>query len=262
MSDLIERLPRRLLFAALIGLSAGLVLLPADAQESGGWRLGVAQVPDAPAPGAKPRTLVRLEALAAQAVPDSAPLQALTLDQALERLQADQLDAWVGIVPEDAALPGGVQRRALAWSASPMAILRVDTDIHDWTALAGRTVCLSADGRFVGELNARFAAIEQVYPSATDALLALRTGQCDAAVQDEDFLRQLLTYPEWRKFSAQLQPYRKLALAQLRRADLPVSGRQALQQALSAASLQHAVQEQVKAIAFEVYLDQTVPDCH
>lgn len=264
MSESSKRLRRSLIFAGLIGLSAGWFLLPsgADAQAAGGWRLGVEQLPDAQVPGAKPRTPVRVEALAVGTVQNGAPPQALGVDRALEQLQSDQLDAWVGIVPGDAALPGGVQRQELEWSASPMAILRTDTDIHDWAALAGRTVCLSADGRFVGELSARFAAIEQVYPSATDALLALRVGQCDAAVQDESFLRQLLTYPEWRKFSAQLAPYRRMGLTQLRRAGLSASGRRALQQAMGPAGLQHEVQEQAKAIAFEVYLDQTVPDCH
>lgn len=248
--------------AASIGLSAWLAPLPANAQEAGGWRLGVAQVPDTPLPGAKPRTPVRIETLAVQSVQDSAPLQAVALDRALAQLRDGQLDAWVGVAPDDVVLPDGVQRRTLDWSVSPSAMMRTDTDIHDWAALAGRTVCLSADGRFVGELSARFAAIEQVYPSATDALLALRIGQCDAAVLDESFLRQLLAYPEWRKFSAQLAPYRQAGLTQLRRAELPASGRQALAQALNPASLQKAVREQAKTIAFEVYLDQTVPDCH
>ncbi|MGB6009580.1 ABC transporter substrate-binding protein [Castellaniella sp.] len=257
---------RRRAGAAIVGWSVavGLIWLPAGAgaQEAGGWRLGVAQVPGAPVPGAKPRTPVRIEVLAAQATQGSAPVQAVALDQALAQLRDGELDAWVGVVPSDATLPDGVQRRDVAWSASPLAILRTDTDIHDWAALAGRTVCLSADGRYVGELSARFAAIEQVYPSAADALLALRTGRCDAAVEDEDFLRQLLKYPEWRKFSAQLAPYRQGTLTRLWRADLPVAGREVLRQALSPAVLRQAAQEQAKAIAFEVYLDQSVPDCH
>lgn len=257
---------RRRAGAALIGcgFAAGLAVLPAGAlaQESTGWRLGVAQVPASPAPGAKPRTPVRVEVLAMQATQGSAPVQAVALDDALERLRDDALDAWVGVAPADAPLPDGVLRREVDWSASPLAILRTDTDIHDWTALSGRTVCLSADGRYVGELSARFAAIEQVYPAAADALLALRTGQCDAAVADEGFLRELLKYPEWRKFSAQLAPYRHDKLTQLRRADLPAAGRDALRQALAPAALRHVAREQAKTIAFEVYLDQTVPDCH
>ncbi|WP_323000403.1 transporter substrate-binding domain-containing protein [Castellaniella sp.] len=249
----------------IIGLGMAVALtapLQAFAQDTEGWRLGVAQVPAAPVPGAKPRTPVRIELLAAQTTQGSAPVQAVALDRALEQLRDGILDAWVGVVPADLALPDGVSRRDVDWSASPLAILRTDTDIHDWTALAGRTVCLSADGRHVGELSARYAAIEQVYPAAADALLALRTGQCDAAVEDEGFLRELLKYPEWRKFSAQLAPYRQEKLTQLRRTDLPAAGRDALRQALSPAALRQTAREQAKAIAFEVYLDQTVPDCH
>lgn len=257
---------RRRAGAAIIGcgIAVGLAWPSAGAlaQEAEGWRLGVAQVPAAPVPGAKPRTPVRIEVLAMQATQGGAPVQAVALDQALTRLRDGELDAWTGVAPADAALPDGVRRRDVGWSASPLAIMRTDTDIHDWTALSGRTVCLSADGRYVGELSARFAAIEQVYPAAADALLALRTGQCDAAVADEDFLRELLKYPEWRKFSAQLAPYRKEKLTQLRRADLSAAGREALSGALSPAALRGEAREQARAIAFEVYLDQTVPDCH
>ncbi|WP_417276726.1 ABC transporter substrate-binding protein [Castellaniella sp.] len=227
-----------------------------------GWRLGIENVPEAPVPGAKPRTPVRIEVLAGAKWEGSAPMQAIAADQALAQLQDGQLDAWVGVLPEDSQVAPQVLKQTVAWSVSPMAIMRTDTDIHDWVSLAGRTVCLSADGRYVGELNARLGAIEQVYASATDALLALRTGQCDAAVQDEGFLRQLLTYPEWRKFSAQLAPYRKAYLTQLVRTDLSTSARGTLQQAFSAKSLTQLGEEQAKTIAFEVYLDQAVPDCH
>lgn len=253
-----------------IGARAGLImllacLLPvagAEPRDPDGWQLGVAEVPTAPVPGTRSRTPVRIEVLAGQTVDGSAPLLAVSLDQAMESLREGRLDAWIGVLPDDARVSGGLQRSRLDWSASPMAILRTDTDIHDWKALAGRTVCLSADGRYVGELAARFAAIEQVYPSATDALLALRTGQCDAAVQDEGFLRQLLKFPEWRKFSAQLAPYRSVVLEQIRRPDLPQPARQALRRALEPGRLRDLAREQAKTIAFEVYLDQAVPDCH
>ncbi len=234
----------------------------ADMRGPDGWSLGVAEVPATPVPGAKPRTPARIEVLAGQAAEGSAPLQAMAPAEAVEAVRNGRLDAWVGVITDDVRLPGMLPRKRLDWSASPMAILRTDTDIHDWSALAGRTVCLSADGRYVGELAARFAAIEQVYPSATDALLALRTGQCDAAVQDEGFLRQLLKFPEWRKFSAQLAPYRPVMLEQIQRPDLPQVTRQALRQALEPARLRDLARDQAKTIAFEVYLDQTVPDCH
>lgn len=242
----------------IAGLMGPVFTLPAMAQESGGWRLGVAAVPVVPLPGAKPRTSARIETLVGQV----AFLRAVAQDQAVVQLQQADLDSWVGVWPTGQRLPSGVQRYALGWSAGPMAIMRTDTDIHEWADLAGRTVCLSADSRHVGEPAARYAAIEQVYPSAADALLALRIGQCDAAVQDEGFLRRLLVFPEWQKFSAQLAPDRQVALVQLLRADLPADAVHALRQSVAPAQLQKLAQQQARSIAFEVYLDQTVPDCH
>lgn len=258
----------------LAWLAAGAIVLPqagrAAAEETApvpaagdGWVLGVAEVPAPQAPGAKVRTTARIEVLAGQQGQGSAPLQAAAPGQAAQQIADGVLDAWVGVLPgEGAALPPGVHAAALSWSASPMAIMRTDTDIHAWSELSGRTVCLSADGRVSGELTARFGAIEQIYASATDALLALRVGQCDAAVQDEDFLRQLLTFPEWKKFSAQLAPYRKAELVRLTREDLSAPRKAAVRQATSPERLRELARRQARDIAFEVYLDQTVPDCH
>ncbi|MFC4299001.1 ABC transporter substrate-binding protein [Castellaniella hirudinis] len=257
------------------GLSAGLVAAAlavsgvaaaADAAPlpaaGDGWRLGVAEVPAPHAPGAKVRTTARIEVLAGQLGEGGAPLQAVAVGQAAQQLTDGALDAWVGAWTDGRALPEGLRATRLSWSAAPMAIMRTDTDIHAWSDLGGRTVCLSADGRVSGELSARFGAIEQIYASAADALLALRVGQCDAAVQDEDFLKQLLTYPEWRKFSAQLAPYRAQALTRLVRDDLATPRKTAVRQATSAERLRELARQQARDIAFEVYLDQTVPDCH
>src|SRR5690606_7072121 len=151
----------------------------------------------------------------------------------------------------------------LDYSISPMAIMRTDTDIHEWSALAGRTVCLAADGRYVGEMAARYGAIEQVYPSTTDALLGVRIGSCDAMVHDQAFLEALLAFPEWRKFSARLEPYRHVELARVTAAHTPRSGAvRALLEVSSPKRLAALTADQAREIAFEVYLDQTVPDCH
>jgi polar amino acid transport system substrate-binding protein len=259
--------------ALLAVLAAGALTLPragvaasvADAPTSAagdGWSLGVAEVPAPRPPGAKVRTTVRIEVLAGQLGRGAAPLQAVSSEQAARQVAGGALDAWVGVWSGDDSPPEGVRVSRLAWSAGPMAIMRTDTDIHAWSDLSGRTVCLSADGRVPGELSARFGAIEQIYASAADALLALRIGQCDAAVQDEDFMKQLLTFPEWRKFSAQLAPYRQQALTRLVRDDLLAPRKAAVRQATSPERLRELAHQQARDIAFEVYLDQTVPDCH
>ncbi|MGA0585001.1 MAG: ABC transporter substrate-binding protein [Castellaniella sp.] len=240
------------------GVAAG-----AQAPAAGdGWILGVAEVPAPQAPGAKVRTTARIEVLAGQLGQGAAPLQAVAAGQAAQQVADGALDAWVGVWSGEDAPPSGVRVSRLAWSAGPMAIMRTDTDIRAWSDLSGRTVCLSADGRVPGELSARFGAIEQIYASAADALLALRIGQCDAAVQDEDFMKQLLAFPEWSKFSAQLAPYRSQTLTRLVRDDLSAPRDAAVRQATSPQRLRELARQQARDIAFEVYLDQTVPDCH
>lgn len=227
-----------------------------------GLRVGIARVPAAPVPGAKVRTPVELEALLVRPGAGHAAPQQVPAEQAAERIRAGQLDAWVGAWPSQSPVPAQLRRVVLDRSASPMAIMRTDTTIRQWSDLKGRTVCVAADGRYSGELAERYGAIEQSYPSATDALLALRTGQCDATVQDEGFLRELLKFPEWRKFSASLAPYRHQDLVRLVRADLPAAQRSILGRETGPAVLQAAAKKQAQDIAFEVYLDQTVPDCH
>lgn len=241
----------------LAGFSAQAAPGPAD-----GPRIGIAEIPPALVPGAKVRTPVQLETLLIPGTGHGLQPQSVPADQAADRIHQGTLDAWVGALPPDASLPEGVRRVALSWSASPMAIMRSDTTIRRWEDLGRRTVCLAADGRYRGELALRYGAIEQVYPSATDALLALRTGRCDATVQDEGFLRELLKFPEWHKFSAVLEPYRHQDLVRLMRSDLPATQQALLSRETGPATLQAAAKKQARDIAFEVYLDQTVPDCH
>jgi polar amino acid transport system substrate-binding protein len=203
-----------------------------------------------------------METLLLEAKPGQVQLRQIATAQGADQVRQGRLAAWVGALPAAAPLPPGVRRVALGWSTSPMAIMRTDTTIHAWADLKRRTVCLAGDGRYVGELAERYGAIEQIYPSSTDALLALRTGQCDATVQDEDFLRNLLKFPEWKKFSATLQPYRHEELVSLVRDDLPAAQRAALSERTGPAKLRTLAKKQAQDIAFEVYLDQAVPDCH
>ena len=250
-------------FLGTLALCAGSVFaVPAPAAQAA---VGMAAVPAPSAPGAKVRTPARIEVLAGRAAVGAGGALVAVEDPA--RLTAmvagGELVGWLGVVGEAGGPGEGVRAASLEYSASPMAIMRTDTDIHDWRSLAGRTVCLAADGRYVGELAARHGAIEQVYPSTTDALLGVRTGLCDAMVHDQTFLEALLKFPEWRKFSARLEPYRRVGLARVTAADpaRPDAVR-ALATATSPGRLAALTADQARDIAFEVYLDQVVPDCH
>jgi polar amino acid transport system substrate-binding protein len=147
----------------------------------------------------------------------------------------------------------------------PMAIMRSDTTIKRWEQLQGRKVCVAAGGHHVGTVAGRYGAVEQVHPTITDALIALRIGDCDALVHDSTMLEELIRFPEWKKFSARLRGNQRSTLALL----VPTQdqGRvQALRQVAydwdAAAFPDQLVKKTVRDIAFEVYLEQEVPDCH
>lgn len=169
-------------------------------------------------------------------------------------------------VREDAPVHKSATVIPLDYAVGPMAIMRTDTDIKSWPQLKGRKVCLSEGGLYAGSLAAQYGAIEMIKRAPADSLLAVRTGECDAAVHDNTMLEELIKLPEWKKFSARLPvvaPRATLAFI------VPKGD------ARSAAALSriakdwsnsrypdHLVAKAVRHIAFEVYLDQDVPDCH
>lgn len=222
-------------------------------------KIGLTLLPQMSIPGAKVRTSGAIELLAV----DRAEINNLSLvdaNSAIKKLKNNEINAWVGVLKTDVNLPGFLAVNELDWSVSPVVIMRTDSDIKSWQDIRNRSVCISKDNRFIGELEQHYGAIESIYPTVTDALLALRTGACDATLQEEDFVNELLNYPEWQKFSARLQPYKNVNLVELQLADNVYD--QQLTKLFDTAELRSLVKYQAKDIAFEVYLDQTVPDCH
>lgn len=195
--------------------------------------------------------------------PQAQPLRAQTAPDAIARIASGGAELWVGhLNAAKQTLPAGVHVQRLDWSSAPMAIMRSDTRIRNWSDLAGRTVCVAEDGRHVGRVARDFGAIERMYPVEANALVALRTGACDAAVADASLLQQLLGYPEWKKFSARLMPRAEEPLVALWPANLAPWRQWELRRRLGAEVLQKMRTTLARSIAFEVYMDQDAPDCH
>lgn len=143
--------------------------------------------------------------------------------------------------------------------------MRADRPTRDWSELSHRTLCTSSDNTRAQALAARLGARLQVHAAPAQALVQVRTGVCDAAVLDHAQLAPLLAQKEWTKFAATLSPTEASAL----QAWLAPS-REALAAPLRAAMaelddpLRWAQRRQTWAanVAFEVYYDQTGPDCH
>jgi len=216
------------------------------------------RTPDAPDTALAQALASKLGYGAVKAVPADAGGAALLLERGDAR-------AVLVSLPEGQAESPDMRYVATGYESRPMAIMRTDTDIKSWDQLRGRTVCMSAGGRYVGAMAARYGAIEMVKRAPADSLLALRIGECDAAVHDEAMLRTLLKLPEWEKFSASLPPGpgTRLVFA------IPSSEASVLKAATDAMADWRRQQmwsklnkQRVNDIAFEVYLDQTVPDCH
>jgi polar amino acid transport system substrate-binding protein len=178
---------------------------------------------------------------------------------------AKPIDLRMTTLDDPRKIPENLEVVPLGYRAAPMAIMRTDSSIRRWEQLRGRTACVAEGGNYVGDLEARYGAVEIVHPSPADALLALRTGGCDVMVHDSPMLEELIRLPEWKKFSRRLPPRPSSTLALL----VPSTDSQAVSRVQDVveewkanAFAQALVKNAVRNIAFEVYLDQEVPDCH
>lgn len=231
--------------------------------------VAVHYLPPPTLPGASPRTSEGVETAILERLreDEKLPLQPVSLPpvQAGNVLRAKGVELALIAVPENTGIAWqGARVVPLAYRFGAMAIMRSDTDIQTWDDLRGRTVCLSEGGWFTGTITSRFGAIEIVHKAPADALIALRVGECDATVHDSWLLEELLEFPEWQKFSARLPVIDQRVLAFLV-AEQPSKAYDLARRAARqwrGAEFQKLVRKMAHNIAFEVYLDQDVPDCH
>lgn len=230
--------------------------------------IGLAYVPPLYQAGMKFRTQETIDMALAEGIAKTArsPLKTSDVDTAKgsELLAAGTLDALVTTMPAR-GLDSTMLAVATGYAARPMAIMRTDTTIKTADQLRGRKVCVSEGGAYVGRLSSTFGAIEKVMKAPADSLLAVRTGACDAAVHDSALLEELIKLPEWKKFSASLYLGPTIEQAILVRRDDTSSintVKNAVAQWKQTGFIKQEMERMVRHIAFEVYLDQNVPDCH
>ena len=231
--------------------------------------VGVEYAPPAFVGGAKVRTPEGIDALLVDDIGRrlSAKAQMTLFSPANPTQSLQDGKARVVLTPVTETQAASASSRVIAtgYSTGAMAIMRSDTDIKQWKQLQGRTVCLAEGGRYVGTLAEKYGAIEMVFKAPADSLLALRIGECDAAVHDSSMLNELIKLPEWKKFSARLpvQDLKPLAFVVASNdAELAEYLKQAAKAWANSHHLEKVTKAAVRDIAFEVYLDQTVTDCH
>lgn len=250
------------------GMLATLAALPAPATAAETITLGMAYVVPDSVPGAKVRTPEGLAPLLAARLSRQLPLRMVEAmpgpGASVKPLAEARPDALLIPVAAGQGNDGNVVIPT-GHRAGIMGIMRTDTDIRRWEDLRGRKVCLAEGSGLAGQMQARYGAIEKVFRAPADALLDLRIGGCDAAVHDSAMLQALLEFPEWKKFSARLPVQRERDLAFVLRSDDPTLAQtlqSSVQQWREDGLLAKLTRQSAQDIAFEVYMDQEVPDCH
>lgn len=241
----------------------------AQSAQSGDMVVGLDYVVPPFVAGAKVRTPEAIDTTLAEQIAKRlhARLAMVAADRAdpAKTIEAGGAKIVLAAVPGVAAASGSTVTIPTGYTAAPMAIMRSDTDIKTWEQLKGRTVCLSRGSRYIGMAAARYGAIEKIFGAPADSLLALRTGHCDAAMHDDTMLNELLKFPEWKKYSARLSAGPRITLAFVApAADAATVSllQQTASQWKASRYLAALTKTRARDIAFEVYLDQNVPDCH
>ncbi|MBV8625534.1 MAG: transporter substrate-binding domain-containing protein [Herbaspirillum sp.] len=82
-----------------------------------------------------------------------------------------------------------------------IAIVPADSPIRRWEDLRGKEVCLSQGSNYAKPLANDYGATTKGFKGSSESLLALRGGNCVAAVHDATLLNPLVaTNPEWKNY--------------------------------------------------------------
>lgn len=232
--------------------------------------VGVPFLADAPLAGAKVRTPERLDGVAAERLARQLglPLQLrrLAAGDAAAQLASGAVDLVLADRRDGAPLAAQAPGMAVVgtgYATAPKAVIRGDTALRRWQDVAGRSVCMADAAQGAQALAQRHGATVRTYRAPSDALVAVREGACDLALIDDAVWAPLMKFPEWKKFSATLAPQGRApnwygwpppADAAWLAAQMQAWHREGAWTAMTA--------KWARDVAFDVYLDQEVPDCH
>jgi len=117
-------------------------------------------------------------------------VQTATRTQFLISGKVDLLIASMELNPERAEILGYAPTPFFRVGGA--AATRRDSGIAKWEDLRGKPVCVSQGSSFARPLQADYGAVVKGYKSSSDSLLALRGGQCVAAVHDSTLIHPLV----------------------------------------------------------------------
>lgn len=132
---------------------------------------------------------------------DLVQVQTATRVQFLQAGKVDLLIASMELNPDRAEILGYAPTPF--YRVGGTAAVRKDSGITQWTDLRGKPVCVSQGSSFAKPLSTEYGAQVSGYKSSSDSLLALKGGNCVAAVHDSTLIHPLLrSNTEWTQYSA------------------------------------------------------------
>lgn len=230
--------------------------------------VGVPYLAPPPAAGAKIRTPDGLDAAMTDRLGLSlglpVRLRQLPPEQAAAALAAGEVD--LVLADGAAGQPDTVAVQTTGYGARPKAVIRSDTGLRRPGDVRGRSVCMAEAATASKALAESWGAVVRTYRVPSDALVAVREGSCDIGLVDDAVWEPLLRFPEWKKFSATLAAdgARRERVWLLPAGDS--ASRNWLDQEMRAwdraGAWKAMTAKWARDVAFDVYLDQEVPDCH
>ncbi|SFD71732.1 transporter substrate-binding domain-containing protein [Paracidovorax konjaci] len=132
---------------------------------------------------------------------DLVQVQTATRVQFLQGGKVDLLIASMELNPERAEILGYAPTPF--YRVGGTAAVRKDSGIAKWEDLRGKPVCVSQGSSYAKPLAADYGAEVRGYKTASESLLALKGGNCVAAVHDSTLIHPLLQgNPEWSQYAA------------------------------------------------------------
>jgi len=240
----------------------------AAAKARGELVVGVPYLAPPPVAGAKIRTPDGLDANMADKLGQSlglpVRLHQVAAADAAAALSAGQVD--VVLADSAAGQPQAVAVQPTGYGTRPKAVIRSDTRWRKPSDVQGRSVCMAEAATDARKLAESWGAVVRTYRVPSDALVAVREGACDIGLVDDTVWEPLVRFPEWKKFSSTLAPdgARRDRVWLLPADD--AAGRAWLADEMRAWDRAGAwkvmTAKWARDVAFDVYLDQEVPDCH
>ncbi len=232
-------------------------------------KIGLAYIPPDKDPGDRIYVEEGFEAQLAQEIGDRlgasielVPVQASQYESALSD---GRIDAVIARLHDNDPLhrTARVMRTGYASGLSPVA--RSDRPLKSWKDLAGQIVCITEANDPARRIAESVGSTVQTLRAPAQALMLVRTGECDAAIHDQAVLNILFAKLSWHKFSATLPPVETTSLVVAVAAHREALA-QELSRAISDISSQDIWQKRrerwASLVAFEVYRDQVAVDCH